>query len=337
MHPSPPDSDAVERAWEAIRRFLIPPKGADPSELRTHMERESASLPLTSLTHEDKEMRFFLVSASLANRPWWSPGLTAPWPESFLDLAHPDGRRREAVLRLVDVRIEHPYAWGLALVRLNDWVPAVRAAACECLPGRARATSPEVLVQVLEAALRVSSQWHRMGEREQAVIHDLVALPGVAHSIFQSAKCATVGPAAVVVRQASRSPALDPFWPDLARHAIQPVVRAFASRTRLHHRASWVVGWESAPDPRSNARLRMRPVFAERPLAGEPAFLEALIDAANDRHRMVRQVAAEALAQATHRLSQDEWRVAQRLAADAHRSVSVPAQFVLDRRQKPEE
>lgn len=302
------------------------------------MERESASLPLTSLLREDASLRSYLRYALWHNAPpWWSFRKTAPWQESFLDLAHPDGHRREAALRSDGVRIEHPYALGLALVRLNDWVPAVRAAACECLPGRARATSPEVLAHVLEAALRNGLHWHRMGEREQAVINDLVALPGVAHSIVQSAKCATVGPAAVVVRQASRSPALDPFWPDLARHAIQPVVRAFASRTRLHHRASWVVGWESAPDPRPNARLRMRPVFAERPLAGEPAFLEALIDAANDRHRMVRQVAAEALAQATHRLSQDEWRVAQRLAADPHRSVSVPAQFVLDRRQKPDE
>ena len=98
-----------------------------------------------------------------------------------------------------------------------------------------------------------------------------------------------------------------------------------------------MVGWARTRDAWGKPCDRMRPVFDERPLAGEPAFLEALFDAANDRHRMVRQVAAEALAQATHRLSQDEWRVAQRLAADPHRSVSVPAQFVLDRRQKPDE
>ncbi len=60
-------------------------------------------------------------------------------------MCHPDGRVREAAIRMANLRPDRGRELRFLLVRLNDWVPEVRRAASEALRARLTASSADQL------------------------------------------------------------------------------------------------------------------------------------------------------------------------------------------------
>ena len=298
---------------------------------------QSGNIRLARIQDLDQRLRYGLTLAERSRkRPWWSVRKAPPDVDSFLDLAHPDGHRREAALRTPGLRLEVPLAWGLALYRINDWVPEVRAAAREMLPIHAQSAHPAVLATVFWATLMEDLRWLRVTDREEQTMAAVFCVTGVAEAMRSKLIAATTGPAGRIARQASRFPDMDSQWEEVARQSVQPSVRAVALRILISQKAIYQVNWQEYQRSPSQTWRHSRRYLRERAAPTGLTFLEAIELAAQDRSPLVRRIAADALVRATHRLSREEWAIAEKLAMDRHSSIRSPAQFVLQRRQSPD-
>src|SRR5688500_7969966 len=93
------------------------------------------------------------LDATIRRLAWKAPG----WRRAALRLAtmHPDGRVRQKAIRRLGARDAR-----CLLLRVNDWVPEVRAAARRAL-ARCDATALVSALPLLERA----RQWQRVGDR----------------------------------------------------------------------------------------------------------------------------------------------------------------------------
>jgi hypothetical protein len=292
----------------------------------------TSSLPLSSLAHWERLIR---GEFSLALRSSATPWIIA-WakPNRFLtwvDLCSWDGYVRERTLRTLSGPAPNSFFFSLAARRINDWVPEVRLAAREKLPLLAKQSNPEHVVDAFCAMLPSWASWGRMEEVDQQVVAELLAIRGVIEALKLRLITMAVGPMSVVLSQAARTAVLDRDLADIAKHAVQPAVRATAYRAQLTGCFAWVQcrKWQWT-DVRT-CKGKLQNVLGERPLKEAPPFLETMALAASDRSCIVRAVAAEALVREMNVLGSAALPLARRLASDSSPRVAERAAFVLKR------
>lgn len=296
----------------------------------TALVAETSRLSLNNLDVWERKIRIELWAMEQKSPPsrwrfWSKPPRAASW----LDLCSGDGFRRERTLRSLLQGAPNGFFCSLALRRLNDWVPQVRAAAREHLPHIAERSDPEHVVDALWVALARCSSWGRMEDADRAVVVGLTSIKPVALALKSRIMLATAGPASQVLSQAGRGPALDEWLDEFARSAIQPSVRAKAFRCLLERRMEWVVGRKWRWTDVKWCKGRLEPVLGERALSecGQaPVILKAALV---DKSPLVRQVAAEVLIKQPNSIGADALTFAAQLAADPSASVAERGRFVL--------
>jgi hypothetical protein len=251
------------------------------------------------------------------------------------DLGSGDGHRREAALRGLAGPAPDSAAVVLALRRLNDWVPQVRAAARDALPSLAHASDPDHVVDALCSLLPVWMHWGRAQPQDKAVAQQIIALPHVAHALAGRLMATACGPMPIVLAQCLRTPVLDDHLQAMAKQALQPGVRALAHGTLIKARATWVDGYRWHWIDLREAKGRCVSVLGQRALARRTPLLQALNDAAADRSPLVRRMAAKGLVDAMATLGQAALPLARQLAADGSPRIAERGAFVLHRLQMP--
>ncbi len=253
-----------------------------------------------------------------------------PWLEMF----SADGRRRKKALALAVGPAPSGLLLALALRRLNDWVPQVRAQARKSLPAIASVSGSSMVANALVATLTNWVSWGRMEEEDRQTVLDIARQPAVAQALVDRLQTASTGPMVAVLAQLCRSDALDGQLWQLAQHAMQPALRAKALRFVLEQRAVWGTGWARSVDMRNYGRPTMKRTWAERAISmpSPLPFPDLLRKGLADRSSMVRWVAAEMLVRAPEALPFEVMEVlARQLALDASPKLAERGRFVLQR------
>lgn len=306
-----------------------------------HWVRATADLPLPQVATWDhvirSEIRHAERVAETAATPGWRQLLRLPRPDPvrqamqacpWLGLSHPDGHVRESTLRSLTGAAPNAFFLALVAVRLNDWIPQVREAACETLQAIARAGEPEHGVEMLLALLPAWQTWGRVEAAGRQALLSLFALDHVTASLQRRIMQSTSGPGAHILSQALRAPAMDGALAEIAARAVQPAVRARAYRALLAGKATWVEGRHWQWTDQRYCLGRMVTDFGERPLQAA-SLIDTLTHAAADRSPRVRRVAAEALIREAGSLGEAARPLARHLAADTARPVSSRGEFAL--------
>lgn len=277
-----------------------------------------------------------------ANWRFWSQPPAAVQVSAWLDLCSGDGHLREKALQRLAEPAPNAFFLALALRRLNDWVPQVRAAARQTLPLIAKASDPEQVVDVLFATFPHWHSWGRMEAADKQVFLALVEPEHVAQELKHRLVSQATGPLTAIFTQACRTPALDPYLADIADQAIQPAVRARAYRLQLTGKNAWFEGKKWEWINLSQCKGWFKPLFGERALSVEFPFLATLNLAALDTSVLVRRVAGEMLIRNLDRLSAEPDThtgarlLAEKLASDRAPSVAEQGRFALKRLAKAE-
>lgn len=250
---------------------------------------------------------------------------------AWLHLSHRNGFVREKALLQLSGAAPHLFFLALALRRLNDWVPQVRAAACRVLPEVVRCAKPAWVAQVLSAALPHCHSWGRMGTQEQALLLSLARQAQVAQALYLHLQKTHAGPVAVVLAQLGRHAFWDSYLLGLAQEALQPAVRAKAYRSLLTGKMQWFEGRRWEWTDRRYCQQRWAAVIGERALTVQVDFEMTLHQAARDVAVCVRRLAADVLiAQgAFHMTKARLLALAQHLATDPAASVAERGAFAL--------
>lgn len=249
----------------------------------------------------------------------------------WLDVCSLDGFRRERALGALTAPAPNSFFLGLAVRRLNDWVPEVRRAARASVPLLARRSDPEHVVDVLCAMLPAWTAWGRVDPSERQALLDFLRLEQVALAMKRRIIAGPAGPLPAVLSQVLRTTALDEHLLDIATHAVQPAVRARAQRALLCGKVAWLEAkrWQWI-DVRY-CRARMQSVFGERSLTVNRSLLERLGEAAADRSPRVRGVAAETLLMEMDALGSSALPLVRQLARDQSPHIAERANFILQR------
>ena len=283
--------------------------------------------------------------------PWWeqklawlrgrpvpnTPTVTKPPALPFvpwLEMFSADGHHRKKALALAVGPAPSGLLLALALRRLNDWVPQVRAQARKSLPTIASASDPSIVADALLATLTNWVSWGRMEEVDRQTVLDIAQQPAVAQALADRLQTASTGPMTAILAQLCRSDVLDGQLWQLAQHAVQPALRAKALRFVLEQRAAWGTGWARSVDMRNYGRPTMKRTWAERAISvpSPLPFPDLLRKGLADRSAMVRWVAAEILVRAPDALPFEAIEVlARQLALDASPKLAERGRFVLQR------
>lgn len=296
----------------------------------------TSSLPVAGMDTWEVELR---NAIRWTDRRWFPRPVWRCWgatnslpPIPWLEFIHENGFRREAALRSAEEGAPNAFLLALVLRRLNDWVPQVRDAARACIEVVAARSDPGDVVAVLWATLPNLPSWGRLQPEATDAVLDLLTIDKVAAGLANALLACSAGPAPSILVQACRRPALDAALPTLAAHAVQPGVRAKASRFLLTGRASWVTGRTWVWTNKTWCEGRFEPQLAGRTITVSGAETMVLAQAARDRSAVVRRTVADVLV--TRNVAPDEETVAvvKLLADDPYPSVAERARFVLERR-----
>lgn len=250
-------------------------------------------------------------------------------PVVWLDLCNADGFLREKALRTLGEGSAHGFVFALALRRLNDWVPEVRAAARRELPRTAEHSDPEHVVDALWSTLAHCASWGRIDHSMRQALVNLLSLPHVVPTLRARILRSTAGPAARILAQALCTPALDGSLEDFATSAVQPSVRARAYRCLLEGRAVCVVGRKWRWTDLQWCEGRFEPLLEERPLSARAPVVATLRSASADRSPQVRRFAAGFLLSQLAELGAGARPLAEVLAADPDGTVAARGRFAL--------
>lgn len=290
----------------------------------------TSRLSLSNLDNWERLIRQGLYQASANSKPatwkfWNQPTPFLTW----IDLCSGDGFKRERTLRALSGTAPNRFFFAMATRRLNDWVPQVRAAACEKLPSLAFASKPEDIVDVLCAVFPHWNSWGRMDADGKQTLLKIASIGAVTHSLKSRLVSATAGPLASVLVQAGQTSVLDADLPEIASNAIQPSVRARAYKSLLDGKVVWLAGrkWEWT-DIRY-CKGYFKPVLCDRPLCVKSPLVETLRAASVDRSAAVRRVAADVLIRESGTIGSVALQMAALLASDSHPSVAERGNFAL--------
>jgi len=299
------------RQWHkvlnAADRAACAVMAGDGSRALHDFERLRADLNPEILARLDLSLRHVLANA--ANRTHARRGLFGRFgpranrtyadalelmPDAGLLFAHSgDGYLREAAVRAMPVSASDTVAMTIILIRCNDWVTAVRAAAFERLRNvLPTATAADLSPLVNYGLYRVAS-WGRGG----AVAGDLVMThPAWADALRQHLMTEVNGPLARTLRLVLRNPVLDGDLMAFAQGARSSFVRAVAVQSLLEAEARWPIGTELQYVPNTMRMQRRVTLWDRRAVPVDPATQDAILrTAVLDRSVGVRKLAADHL------------------------------------------
>lgn len=290
----------------------------------------TSKLPLTNLDIWERLIRWQLNTALQVSKQshwkfWDKPKPSFPW----IDLCHGDGFIREKALKNLSEAAPNSFFFALAVRRLNDWVPEIRKAACDALPLIAKASNPEIIVDVLFITLPYWDSWGRMGNAEKQVLMQIISLEEVATSLKKRLISATSGPMSSILAQVGRTDALDHSLIDIAESAIQPSLRAKAYRCQFEGRFVWSNGKKWLWTDKVYGQGKFIPSLEERPIPVLKPFMDNLKMATIDCSPIVRRVAGEMLIKELGNIGGEAIIFAKMLASDPSPSVAERGKFAL--------
>ena len=209
-------------------------------------------------------------------------------------LFHWDGYMREAGLRAPDAPDLTPFWVTAIVIRLNDWVPQVRQAAADCLVKALPKAGVPVLVDVAKGLLHRRRYWTR-GEKELAILDQLIRAPGVLDGLIQHLRGAYDGAPHRTLISILKYPELDRALPVLTTSAPNPAVRAIAAGTLMSGRARWPVGTQYEWTDKSMGKRKQVFRFQGRDITLAVPKDDVISIAARDRSAQVRKVAMQAI------------------------------------------
>lgn len=249
-----------------------------------------------------------------------------PW----IDLCHGCGRVRERALEDIHGPAPDAFFFAVALRRLNDWVPEVRATACSRLPALAARSNPEHVVDALWALLPDYGSWLKAESGAGNGILGVIEAAEVPRMLVDRITTAQTGRTPRILAQAGRSATIDGELRTIARQARQPATRACAYGLLLEGRMKWDVGHSWVRIDRYAGTCARRLVYRERPLTVSVPFLEVLNEAAVDRSALVRRLAGVILVRNLDVLGAQLAEPARRLAADPREYVAIHGRFAVN-------
>lgn len=212
----------------------------------------------------------------------------------FLFLFHRDGHIREAALVRISGPIPSAFLFAALAWRLNDWVEQVRSAALDCATRVFPITSADIVADAAMALLGRYHSWGRWGPRHQ-VLEEAFARTDVAEKLANILAGELVGPSATILQYALRSAVMDAHLARLARDAIQPAVRAMATRALIDGVVRWPNGWRWRWIDKSMGIRRSETVFETRALTTPSNRFRHIEVGLIDRSAMVRNAAISGL------------------------------------------
>jgi len=323
------NTPATDLLRTLIRRFLAQPASMQQAtDAFAGLTAASNMLQPFALERMERQIREEIMANNAAACPprWWRQA--PPRPLTWLDLCNADGYVRERCLRCLGPA-PSAFFMSLAIRRLNDWVPEVRASARENLFRIASISEPSHVAGALGQLLATMNTWGRMQADESRVVGHLMAIEAIAGTLIRQIIQTTTGPQAAILVQAARTQALDHSLLDLATQAAQPAVRATAYRFLLEDRATWASGRAWVWTDLTWCKGRFEPVFARRQLTSNWPAQTVLKSALEDRSPHVRRVGGQFLAK--HLDMPDAGACAARLAADRSSQVAVWGRHALTR------
>ncbi len=248
---------------------------------------------------------------------------------TWLDLISWNGYRREKTLRTLSGGAANAFFFSFVLHRLNDWVEAVRGAACEALPRLAAETDSEIVAEAASVMLCHWNSWGRIGERERKVLLDIISQPRFAEPLRQMLLSSPSGPMPTLFGQLGRSGILDQRLVEIARTAAQPTVRARAFRSLFEGRMYWLEGRELRWKDKRYCIGEVVAITGERPVSVDLCFSEMMALAATDPSVKVRRIAAEFLIKHCQEPGFAAAAYARQFAADTDGPVAERGEFAL--------
>jgi hypothetical protein len=287
-------------------------------------------LPLSNMDNWERLIRNEYHRALANTKPakwkfWIQPKRSPNW----VDLCSYNGFTRECALRNLSGAAPNRFFFAMAVRRLNDWVPQVRAAASDQLLSIAMASNAEDIVDVLCAIFPHWGSWRRVDNAGKQSLLEVASIEAVINSLKSRLMSATAGALPSILLQAGQAPALDAYLLEIANNAIQPSVRALAYKSLLAGKVAWLIGrkWEWT-DIRY-CKGYYKPIFCERSLSVKIPLEETVRAAVADRSAIVRRVAGDALIREFETIGSAAHQLAALLALDSHPSVAEKGDFVL--------
>ncbi|WP_299768147.1 hypothetical protein [uncultured Pseudoteredinibacter sp.] len=254
-----------------------------------------------------------------------------PQGQLWLELISWNGRQREKALKRLSSPAPNSLFFILALRRLNDWVPQVRAAARDILPQIAKQSSPEHVTDAIRVTLPNLSSWGRIEKVDKDVLFEIIQTPAISKPLTQQLISLSSGPMSFLMSQVSRTTVLDDQLFEIAQTAIQPSVRARAYRYLFEKRAVWLEARKFEWTDIRYLKGKVKPILGERPIDHEIPFNTLLNHSTNDSSSIVRRVAAEFFIKEMKSLGEEVYSLAHNFANDKSKAVSERGHFALRR------
>ena len=327
----PRHTDLEEEVIKSVRNLASArqlPGGV--SEASNQFLTATSLLPLSKLEYWERVIRNELSWAVYQRNSlnlWVTKKPHGPW----INLCNGDGFQREKALNAIAQGAPNAFLLSMMLRRLNDWVPQVRAAARKSIKRNAPETQGEIIVEALWGALLHLCTWGRWQDLDKDALMDLVCVGDVPGLLASRVMQSPNGPAATVLGQAARRPALDKYLIRIARESVQPAVRARAYKIVLDGQANWLEGRKWVWTDKYWCKGRYEPVLGTRTLSVNADQLQILRDASKDRSPVVRRIAGATVIARLAELGKQALPLAKLLADDSYPSIAERGQFVLDR------
>jgi HEAT repeat protein len=246
---------------------------------------------------------------------------------AWLFLFHGDGRVRQAALERLESPPTSPFLLAALALRLNDWVPEVRAAAKITAARLLPATSPDIIASVAMDLLDREFHWSRWTD-EVVPLNTAFARSDVVAVLAEIFLRSPNGPLANRLRYVLRYPAYDVWLPLLALEAIQPSVRATALGCLIAKRVSWPVGFEWKWIDKAYGERRRVMALGSRSIEPAQSPEQLIVQGLHDPSPVVRRVAADALIEYRGQMS-GVGELIIRLASDRSPSLRERADYMI--------
>ena len=256
---------------------------------------------------------------------WSSPTERITW----LDIFNWDGYRREKALRALSAGAPNSFFLALALRRLNDWVPAVRCAARDQLPGIVRKSDPDHVAEAICATFAHWSSWGRAKDSDKQAMLNLINGQQLVLALKNKLIDSTSGPMTSLLSQFGRTTQFDEYLLEIAEQAVQPAVRAKAYKCLLERKMVWLEGRKWVWTDKRYCIGRLQAVVGERELKVAVPIKELIERGIDDRSAMVRRLSADNLIKHIEIFGNDADVFANELAMDTSSTVSERGEFAL--------
>lgn len=315
---------ALEAAVEEIAR-LDPARVADADQAIAGAAQLSAGQP----TWDGAKQTYVSPPADEVRRQIASQLSSTPGLER-LYLFHRSGYAREAALDGLDTPPATPFWHAAIVLRLNDWVPEVRAAALRCTTRMLRRTPPAIAAASLAALAPRLDDWTRWGPAEKDAVAEALDDPDVRRAFVDLLTGSELRKPTAVLRWALRGATLDGELIAIYRAAGSSQVRAAALSVLIAGSASWPIGygWEWAGNS-SRSRKRV-PRLQTRPVAQACNVADLIREGVADRSALVRRAAVAGLLR-QYRSIPDALCIAERLVTDRSSAVRWRAAYIVGR------